>query len=657
MDKLKLACVHNFATHYTVTVFQILARYFDVDFFFFSRGEDWFWLKEHGVESGLARARYLDGFHIGRTRITLSLPYLLWKGGYALYLKCINGRFAVPATYLVARCRAKPFVLWTGIWCRLQTRFHRIVFPVTRYIYRHADAIITYGEHVKRYLISEGVPAERIFVAPHAVDNSVYGREVPQAERDSLLSSLNIPPEQRIVLYLGRLERIKGLDYLIDAFASLNRRDAVLVLAGTGSETSRLQLLARQKRLGSAVRFAGYVPKQCAPAYYACAWTYVLPSITLPTGKELWGLVVNEAFNQGLPVIATGAVGAVAGGLVRDGVNGFVVPERDSAALANALRKILDDPAERMRLSNHARESVRDWDQERMVAGICEAIQYALSRSRSVASFRRADPLVRCRPPGRLSCGLCGGNTSLFWKPSGILKCRSCGLLCREVTPSQEALAELYGAGWADPAHNESETGGTDLALARKFANRLARSLSLESFAGLKLLDFGAGTGAMLGALAELGAEVHGVEPFGYEYLRHRDFHVYRSLDEIPAGIVFDGVITMNVIEHIPRPWEAITGLRQKLKPGGWLLVSSPNSDGLNARLHRSNWREAKKAGHLLLFNPSSLELLLRRCGYHGCRRLHWLLPYGNGLAIRDYCLQSLWLDGELKYLAFENPL
>ena len=81
----------------------------------------------------------------------------------------------------------------------------------------------------------------------------------------------------------------------------------------------------------------GYVSPEEALTYYATADLFVLPSVTMPTGKEPWGLVVNEAMNQGLPVVATEAVGAAAGGLVQAGVNGFIVPERDSEALAQVI--------------------------------------------------------------------------------------------------------------------------------------------------------------------------------------------------------------------------------------------------------------------------------------------------------------------------------
>ena len=185
--------------------------------------------------------------------------------------------------------------------------------------------------------------SEKIFVAAHAVDNETYSRTVTEKEKNVLRRKLRIKPEQKILLYLGRLEKIKGLPYLLEAFSLLKREDSVLVIAGNGSELLHLQQLAREKGLYEFVRFVGYVPPEETIIYYAIAWVFFLPSITLNTGKELWGLVINECFNQGVPVIVTNAVGAAAGGMVKDGINGFVIPEKDSAALAKALRKILDE--------------------------------------------------------------------------------------------------------------------------------------------------------------------------------------------------------------------------------------------------------------------------------------------------------------------------
>lgn len=375
-EMTNVAFVTTFCPHHRVETFQLLARQQALTYIFFSEGGEWYWQQQHGVSQGDFHFKQVAGFRVGRTRVTPGLVKALWQTDYDVFIKCINGRFALPITYLIARLQRKPFILWTGIWMRLQTPAHRLFFPLTRYIYYHADAIVVYGEHVKRYLVTEGVPPERIFVAAHAVDNGTYAGVVTADQVAARRAALAVPARCKVILYLGRLEEVKGLTYLLDAFASLARDDAVLVLAGAGSFAARLRTLAVEKGIADRVRFAGYVPHTEAVQYYALAWASVLPSITLPTGKETWGLVVNEAFNQGVPVIATDAVGAAAGGLVQHGVNGFVVPERNANALAAALRLLLDYPDLRARLSANARTTIAQWDNEHMVRGFRQAIAY-----------------------------------------------------------------------------------------------------------------------------------------------------------------------------------------------------------------------------------------------------------------------------------------
>lgn len=377
---MKAAFITNICPHYRIQTFETLAKYHDVDYYFFSEGKEWYWQQQHGVKSGQFRYEYLPGFSIRGTQFTPSLPIKLLSNDYDVYIKCILGRFALPVTYLITRIKHKPMILWTGIWMRLQTRSHRLIFPFTRYIYHHSDAIVTYGEHVNRYLLSEGVPSERIFATTHAVDNDSYNRLVSEDEKLALLQQLDIPLGKKVILYLGRLEEVKGVSYLLDAFSSLQRDDVILVLAGEGSGRVQLQEMTHAKKIADKVRFVGYVPTNKTILYYALAWVYVLPSITVPTGKETWGLVVNEAFNQALPVIATDAVGAAAGGLVQDGVTGYVVPERRSEALANALERILNDPVLRQQMGYNAQQKIKNWDNERMVLGFRKAIDYVTKR-------------------------------------------------------------------------------------------------------------------------------------------------------------------------------------------------------------------------------------------------------------------------------------
>jgi glycosyltransferase involved in cell wall biosynthesis len=103
----------------------------------------------------------------------------------------------------------------------------------------------------------------------------------------------------------------------------------------------------------------------------------VLPSIPTPRFLEPWGRVCNEALHQGTPVVATTAVGAVAGGLVRDGETGLVVPPGDAQALADAISRLLADPALRERLGNAGRAALAG----HTYAAMADAFGVALTRA------------------------------------------------------------------------------------------------------------------------------------------------------------------------------------------------------------------------------------------------------------------------------------
>lgn len=375
-----IAFVTNFCPHYRVRTFEILASVLPIDFYFYSIGGERYWLPEHKLMTGSFTHCYTAGTRIGRTTVSFDLPKHLLKKKYDVYVKCINGAFVLPLTFLVSRLRKRPFILWTGVWKRLETPLHRVLWPFLRCIYLKSDAIVGYGEHVKRYLIEEGVSADRIFVASHAVHNEYYSREVSDREKRALFNSLDIRERQKIILFLGRLVPEKGLSYLLEAFAMLNRDDTVLVIAGAGPEREPLERLSRKLGVYWKVRFPGYVNPEKSVVLYSVSWVSVLPSVTTKSFKEPWGLTVNEAFNQSVPVISTDAVGAAAGGLLRNGINGFVVPERDTEALAKAMNAILSDEDLHLKMSQNAREDIRAWTNSKMVEAFASAISSVLPR-------------------------------------------------------------------------------------------------------------------------------------------------------------------------------------------------------------------------------------------------------------------------------------
>ena len=189
--------------------------------------------------------------------------------------------------------------------------------------------------------------------------------------------------------------------------------------------------------------------------------------------------------------------------------------------------------------------------------------------------------------------------------------------------------------------------------LAREYTRRLLATLNLDDFGGLRLIELGAGDGAMSRALRERGAEVFAVEPYGYDGLLAQGIDAYRTLDDLPASSPFDGAVCLEVVEHLTAPWAELKKLRSTLKPSAWILVTTPNVTGLNARLNAEHWREARKPGHVVWFAPRTLELLLMRAGFPRCRRLKWHMgSRGSPARLPRWALQLLGLDGRLQYLA-----
>jgi glycosyltransferase involved in cell wall biosynthesis len=280
---------------------------------------------------------------------------LVASGRYRAVVAGLGGRVALPGTYLAARARGIPFVLWASIWSHPRTPAHALSLLPTRLLYRRADAVVTYGPHVTRY-VQRFRKRGKVFEAPQAVSATHFGRSVEESERARWRS----PGVDFMALFVGRFVEEKGVNVLLEAWRAANLDGATLAFAGEGPLRPE----------GS----VGLVGGNELPALYAAADVLVLPSIRTATFTEPWGLVVNEAMHQGTPVITTDAVGAAAGGLVRDGRNGLVVPERDARALAAALRRLAGDPALRERLGSAAKQDVSAYSEAAWVAGMRRAL-------------------------------------------------------------------------------------------------------------------------------------------------------------------------------------------------------------------------------------------------------------------------------------------
>jgi glycosyltransferase involved in cell wall biosynthesis len=284
------------------------------------------------------------------------------SGRYRAVVAGTAGRTALPAAWLGARRARVPFILWSALWAELRTPAHTLARPLMAAIYRDADAVVAYGPHVAHFARRHG--ARRVEIAPQAVDNAFWSAPADAPRR----------PAPFTCLFVGRPVREKGVPELLMAWrlTTLTPPDAALVLAGDGHD--------RAATATDGVEVVGALSPVNLRNFYAGADVVAIPSIPSPRFVEPWGLVANEAMNQRCAVIATDAVGAAAGGLVRHEHTGLVVPAGDAAALEEAIRRLHDDPPLRERLGAAGAEAVKAYTYEAWADGFAAALRGTTGR-------------------------------------------------------------------------------------------------------------------------------------------------------------------------------------------------------------------------------------------------------------------------------------
>jgi glycosyltransferase involved in cell wall biosynthesis len=207
------------------------------------------------------------------------------------------------------------------------------------------------------------------------VENDRFRAPLPEKKIAELRTAQGLD-DRPTLTFVGRITEEKGLDVLLRASARVEAAHQIVV-AGTGPLLHATRDLASSLGISERLRFVGHVDQLALPVLLRASDVLVLPSISTKRSKEPWGLVVNEAMNCGLPVIASDAVGAAAGGLLVDHETGLVTPERDVAALAFAIHELAVDEAKRRELGEHASARVLAWNYATAADGFDAALAAA----------------------------------------------------------------------------------------------------------------------------------------------------------------------------------------------------------------------------------------------------------------------------------------
>jgi len=200
-----------------------------------------------------------------------------------------------------------------------------------------------------------GVPEEKIAVIPNGIDLSEYTELPPKG---SFKKKFNIPEDKKIILYLGRIHKTKGIDFLVKAYAYLikkmNFKDAILVIAGPDDGyLDEVKHLVQELDISNSVLFTGPLYGKDKISAYVDSDVYVLPS-----RYEIWGMTVLEAYACGKPVIASKVGGLM--DLIIEGMTGLLFKPGDITELAESIFFLLDNQEKAEDMGLKGRQFVKE---------------------------------------------------------------------------------------------------------------------------------------------------------------------------------------------------------------------------------------------------------------------------------------------------------
>lgn len=413
--------------------------------------------------------------------------------------------------------------------------------------YGEADVIAVPSTFVRDSFLTQGVPPERLIQIPLGVDTDRYA---PHPKAD---------PTFRILA--GGLSLQKGLPYLLEAVRALPGQGVELVFAGRIADDVRHLL----RTYPCPIHHVGILPARELAALYPRCSVVVLPSV-----QDGFGMVLLEAMASGVPVICSDHTAGP--DVVRHGVDGYVVPVRNSTAIRDHLMHLLESEDERRRMGEAARQRALEFSLERYGARLVEEYSALLARKPDQA----------------------GASTRefyrYFWQISNVWDD------CRAWSDDQY---ERHFGGWVQPSDVVLDVGCGD---ARAYQARL-----LGTVAALYGVD--------ISEEAVAKARARGVQASVHDLS-----HPLPYADE-----TFDKVVCFEVLEHLFDPKFAVQEMARVLRPGGVLLASVPNAGYLRDRLlvllrgeveaGVTDFANPWKAPHVRFFNQGRLEAMLRACG------------------------------------------
>ena len=239
-------------------------------------------------------------------------------------------------------------------------------------VYHRFAAYLYVGKANHEYFRYHGVPPEKLFFAPHAVDNDRFFTQADLATQQAVIwkQELGIPADHAVILFAGKFEIKKRPLDLLRAFLQANLDRVALLFVGSGSLEADLKSEAAGQ---PQIYFAPFQNQSLMPRTYAIADLVVLPS---HGSGETWGLAMNEAMCLARPVVVSTHVGC-AQDLVHPYQNGLIFPASDVSALTHSLQEAFSDRQRLLRWGEESRKIISNYSYDRSTQGLMLALECA----------------------------------------------------------------------------------------------------------------------------------------------------------------------------------------------------------------------------------------------------------------------------------------
>lgn len=329
---MKILFTHNTAMWYRLPFFRQLSRIYDLDLVFTHINviESIYDEEVSNQIKGLEGVNYtiLPNFH-GFARGLFSKAKNRYDVTIGGSWDTLQELIETILLFTITKVKREPFIIWREDWDweKEDSIKEKMLNIIIKYLCNHSDAILVPGTLHKEYFQNKlEVPEDKIHIMPN-VSNITGNADLKKKKH----------PTKKI-LYVGRLIKRKGVIYLLEAYNKLDINNTELIIVGSGDEEEKLKGYVRDNNMKN-VHFTGKINNKELERYYNESNLVVVPSINEGMGDP-WVFVLNEAMYYYNPIIATTAVGAACD-MIKG--NGFIVPEKNSDALKEAIERVLTD--------------------------------------------------------------------------------------------------------------------------------------------------------------------------------------------------------------------------------------------------------------------------------------------------------------------------